>query len=239
MNKYSPENANTYSQLGVIGTTYEMGFHALSAILGDLEGKTALDFGTGTGRSARLLKALGAQKVIGVDCNENMIAQAKANNTEALTFYPLTNHTIPLPDESVDVAISTHVFVEIPTLEKMQKIVKELERVLKPGSPLILVSTNPASIGHNYKSYIYREKEEIKSGDHITCIIKGDDPFEIYDIYWTEEDYHHILESAGFIQIQATFPLAKGKHWLDETKVAPDIVIECIKIPIAAKNSEA
>ena len=121
MYRYSPENARIYGQLGVIGTTYEVSFSEVGRLLGNLHGKTVLDFGTGTGRSARLLKTLGAEKVIGVDHGENMIAQAKANHDEAIEFYLITDQTIPLPHESVDVAISAHVFVEMRTLEEMQQ----------------------------------------------------------------------------------------------------------------------
>jgi ubiquinone/menaquinone biosynthesis C-methylase UbiE len=229
MHTYSPENAHTYSQLGVIGTTYEISFNELSKMLGNLQGKTILDFGTGTGRSARLLKTLGAEKVIGVDHDENMIAQAKANHDEMLEFHLLADNTIPLPDESVDVAVSAHVFVEMRDLDEMQQVAKEVSRVLKPNSPFIVVSTNPASIGYEYKSYMYRKKDGLKSGDPITCVIKGETPFEIDDIYWTEEDYRQVLEFAGFMKIQTTFPRGEGENWLDEIKVAPDIILKCIK----------
>jgi ubiquinone/menaquinone biosynthesis C-methylase UbiE len=230
MYRYSPENARIYGQLGVIGTTYEVSFNEVGRLLGNLHGKTVLDFGTGTGRSARLLKTLGAEKVIGVDHGENMIAQAKANHDEAIEFYLITDQTIPLPHESVDVAISAHVFVEMHTLEEMQQATREIARVLKPDGTFILVSTNPASIGYDYRSYRYRKQEGLKSGDPITCVVKGETPFEIDDTYWTEEDYRQVLAPAGFIKIQTIFPIAEGEEWLDEKKVAPDIVLKCIKV---------
>ncbi len=230
MYKYSPENANIYSQLGVIGTTYEISFHELSRILGNLQGKIVLDYGTGTGRSARLLKTLGAEKVIGVDHNESMIAQARTNHNERLDFHLITANTIPLPDASVDVAVSAHVFVEIQNLAEMHTATQEVSRVLKPGGTFIIIATNSASIGYEYKNYRYIKKDELKSGDPITCVVKGETPFEIDDTYWTEEDYHQVLESNGFMKIRATFPLAMGEEWLDEVKIAPDIVLEYIKI---------
>lgn len=229
MYKYSPEGASNYSQFGVVGTTYEVSFHELTRLLGDVQGKTVLDYGTGTGRSARLLKTLGAERVIGVDHNENMIAQAQANHDKGLEFHLITENTIPLPDESMDVAVSAHVFVEMRTLKEMQQAAEEIARVLKPTSMCIIISTNPASIGYEYKSYTYRKQDGLKSGDPITCIVKGETPFEIDDTYWTEEDYRQVLASAGFVNIQATFPLAEGNEWLNEGTVAPDIVLSCVK----------
>lgn len=230
MQRYSPEDASIYSQLGVIGTTYEVSFNELGRLLGNLQGMTVLDFGTGTGRSACLLKTLGAEKVIGVDHDENMIAQAKASHDERLEFHLITDNTIPLPDEAVDVAISAHVFVEMRTLEEMQQTAKEIARVVKSNGTFIVIAINPASIGYEYKSYMYIKQDELKSGDPVTCIVKGETPLEINDTYWTEEDYRQVLESAGFIKIQATFPIAEGKEWLNEKKVAPDMVLKCIKL---------
>ena len=227
--RYSQEHARIYSQLGVLATTYEVSFNEMGR-LGNFQGKTALDFGTGTGRSALLLELLGAKRVIGVDHDENMIAQAKAKQHEGLEFH-LTDKTIPLPDASIDIAVSAHVFVEMRTLEEMQQATKEIARVLKPNGTFILITLNPASIGREYKSYRYREQDELKNGDPITCIVKcAETPFEITDTYWTVDVYRQVLQSAGFIQIQTTLPLAdEGDEWFDEKEVAPDVVFACIK----------
>lgn len=229
MSTYSPENAQIYSQLGILGTTYEVSFNEVGRLLGDLQGKIALDFGTGTGRSARFLQMLGAEKVIGLDQDENMITQAQSEHNEGIEFLLLKEKSIPLSSASVDVALSTHVLVEMHTVEEMQQAACELARVLKPGGTLFVVSTNPCSIGSDFKSYYYLPKAALKSGDPISCIIKGEKPFEIEDTYWTEEDYQQALTSAGFAKIQTSFPLAEGDSWLDEQRVAPDIVLVCTK----------
>src|ERR1700722_13375606 len=111
MYHYSPENARIYSQLEIVGTTYEISFNEVKRFLGNLQGRTVLDFGTGTGRSTRLLKSLGAEKVIGVDHDANMIAQAQADCDEKTEFHLIRDQMIPLQDEAVDLAISTHVLV--------------------------------------------------------------------------------------------------------------------------------
>ena len=58
---YTGGNAELYGSLGIEGTTYQIGFDAVAGLLGDITGTTFLDFGCGTGRSARFLKALGAR----------------------------------------------------------------------------------------------------------------------------------------------------------------------------------
>jgi SAM-dependent methyltransferase len=53
---YTDGNAELYGLLGIEGTTYRIGFDAVAKLLGDVSGKTFLDFGCGTGRSARFLR---------------------------------------------------------------------------------------------------------------------------------------------------------------------------------------
>ena len=55
---YADGNAELYGSLGIEGTTYQIGFGAVATLLGDITGKTFLDFGCGTGRSAGFLKHL-------------------------------------------------------------------------------------------------------------------------------------------------------------------------------------
>ena len=74
---YTGGDAERYGSLGIEGTTYQIGFDAVAKLLGDITGRTFLDFGCGTGRSARFLKQLGARHVYGADHDQNMIDQAR------------------------------------------------------------------------------------------------------------------------------------------------------------------
>ena len=68
---YTDGDAELYGLLGIEGTTYQIGFDAVAELLGDITGKTFLDFGCGAGRSAKFLKALGARHVYGVDHDQD------------------------------------------------------------------------------------------------------------------------------------------------------------------------
>jgi ubiquinone/menaquinone biosynthesis C-methylase UbiE len=228
MYKYSPENAKLYSDLGVVGTSYEISFNEMRRMMGNLHGKTALDYGTGTGRSALLLKSLGASRVIGVDHDSNMIAQAKKQSMNGVAFH-LMDTTIPLPNNSVDVALSSHVFVESRSKQTILDACREISRVMKPSGLFVVITTNPDSLGNDYVSYRYLPKDNPKSGDKIICRVKGEQVFDIEDTYWTEQDYREILQESGFVIEQATLPVAEPNGWLDETEIAPDIVFKCIK----------
>lgn len=100
------------------------------------EGEVVLDLGSGTGGdaliSARRVGPTG--KVYGLDMTDEMLAQARANaaaagvtNVEFLKGYL---EEIPLPDRSVDIALSNCV---INLAADKQVVLHEAARVLKPG----------------------------------------------------------------------------------------------------------
>jgi SAM-dependent methyltransferase len=86
---------------------------ALAEFLGNLDGRSVLDVGTGTGRAARLLARSGA-RVTGVDASEEMLAVARQRTTaEGLNIPFLIGdaHALEFPDRSFDVAVSLRVLM--------------------------------------------------------------------------------------------------------------------------------
>lgn len=227
--KYKPENAETYRALDIEGTSFQPSYEEAERMLGNLHGQTVLDFGSGAGRSSRFLKKLGAEKVIGVEHNETMITEAKSLGAEGIEYH-LINKEIPISDESVDKAFASQVFMEMGSIKDMENAMTEIARVLKSDGEFILIVTNPKAWGHDFVSYNYPEDpKDFKSGDPVICIIKGEKPFTIADYYWTEDDYQQALEASGFKIEEMAYPMPKSGDWLDETKVAPDIVIRATK----------
>ena len=108
--EYQPESAETYGDLGIKGTSYEMAFSEAERMFGDIKGKDFLDFGSGTGRSSRFLKGLGAKRVVGVDHNKSMVGQAQATAEEGVE-YKLIAGQIPEAENSFDGAFSGSAFV--------------------------------------------------------------------------------------------------------------------------------
>lgn len=228
--EYQPENAETYKDLCVKGTSYEMAFSEAERMFGDIQGKNFLDFGSGTGRSSKFLKGLGAKRVAGVDHNQSMVAQAQAAAEEGVE-YKLISGQIPEADNSFDGAFSSTAFVETKTLDTMQSALAEIARVVKPGGVFVLATANPEAFGHDFKNYSRTgNPENLTSGQVTKCTIKGKKPFVIEDVYWTQEDYVSALESAGFAVEEIIFPKATTEgDWVDETEVAPEMVIKARK----------
>ena len=71
--------ASAYDQLD-LGGTYHLAFRDLPALLREhVAGDRAVDFGCGTGRSTRYLKALGF-RTVGLDISAEMVAIARARD---------------------------------------------------------------------------------------------------------------------------------------------------------------
>ena len=98
-------------------------------------GKRALDIGTGTGNLALRCLALGAE-VVGLDPSERMLAEAreKASGYPDAAFHQVQEPflSIPYPDKSFDVVMSTYAYHHIPHRLKPDSV-REMIRVLKPG----------------------------------------------------------------------------------------------------------
>jgi arsenite methyltransferase len=146
-----PEGAN----LG-LGCGNPLAFSALK------EGDVVLDLGSGAGfdsfLAARRVGKTG--KVIGVDMTPEMIAKARANATagkyDNVEFLLGDIEALPLPDCSVDVAISNCVINLVPDKEK---VFQELNRVLRPGgrfmiSDVVLLKELPEQVRTSVEAYV-------------------------------------------------------------------------------------
>lgn len=123
--RYSSPSKNTPFQL-------EYSYH----LLGDVRGKTVLDYGCGSGENALLLASRGAL-VTGIDISPELIEIAKRRleiNGLAAEFRAISGYDTGLPEASIDVvfcmAILHHLDLELAR--------REVLRVLKPGGLLIM-----------------------------------------------------------------------------------------------------
>lgn len=130
------------------GEAVEVIFPTFTRAIGDLAGQVILDYGCGDGRYARMLEALGAGKVIGVDRSPTMIAAAVAADPASHVQYYETpdNRLTPLADGAVDSVVANMVFMMSPTKADLVQSFAEIQRVLKPGGRLLYCITHPAFI---------------------------------------------------------------------------------------------
>lgn len=102
----------------------------------EIRGRTVLDFGCGDGAITRLYPLHGARMAIGVDVNAQLIQRASGKQSgDAVRFLCSAPDRIPLPDASVDTAVSYDVFEH---LDHPPLVLGELYRVLRPGGKALI-----------------------------------------------------------------------------------------------------
>jgi asparagine synthase (glutamine-hydrolysing) len=106
-------------------------------LLGDVKGKTVLDFGCGSGKNSVLLARRGAS-VIAMDISEPIIRVARqrlqANSVSRnVRFLGGSAHSIPLADESVDLVFGIAILHHL----ELNLVSREVFRILRPGGRAI------------------------------------------------------------------------------------------------------
>ena len=96
---------------------------------------SCVEIGCGAGRLTAAMAEFFAH-VHGVDVAERMLDRVPP--LPNVTLHKTDGLTLPLDDESVDAAFSTHVFQHFDSIEESQRNWREIERVLRPGGTLMV-----------------------------------------------------------------------------------------------------
>jgi SAM-dependent methyltransferase len=102
-------------------------------ILDALPSGKALDAACGTGRYSEHLAARGHQ-VVGVDSSPEMLDRARVRVPRG-EFLLGDLHRLPLPDDAVDLVVSSLALAHVPELAP---VMAEFARVLRPGGHLVI-----------------------------------------------------------------------------------------------------
>jgi len=123
-----------------------------------------LDMGTGTGRVVNLLVKQKPRKIYAVDTSSAMLEYLRKlfpKQTKNKTIQTINSKSdnIPLPNHSVDIVTSLHLFKH---LSNSSSTIREVARLLKPGGYFIFDILNQKSIiGINLKTCYALSKPKI------------------------------------------------------------------------------
>lgn len=111
-------------------------------LLPKIKGKIVLDLGCGTGKFMQKFYNE-TTKYYGLDLSNEQLNIAKMKiNSNDVEFICCSAENIPLPDNSIDVIISTWVLGTILEIDRRNKVLDEMKRVLKKDGNIYLVEND-------------------------------------------------------------------------------------------------
>jgi SAM-dependent methyltransferase len=221
------KRAEAYAKLEFPGTYY-LAFRDLPEIISQhVNGKKAMDFGCGTGRSTRFLSEIGFNS-IGVDISADMLKKAREFDPSGDYRFLGESGFDQFQDEVFDLILSAFTFDNIPTRERKVGIMKEIRRLLKPEGRFVNLISTPDIYHHEWASFSTRdfpENRNAKCGDIVKIINTAtEDLRPVDDILWPDEDYRTVYREAGLTPLDMYKPLGREDEpyeWVNETRIAP------------------
>ncbi len=150
----------------------------LFRLLGNIKGKKILDLGCGPGFQIRKMKKKGA-KVRGIDLSDKLIEIAKKQNPGIEIIKGDITKKLSYKNSEFDIVSSSLVFGHI---EKWEKILQEVHRILKKDGIFIFSAYNPMTELMTKEKWFFKKFKIIK------------DYFEekLYKTYWDGcKTWHH------------------------------------------------
>src|SRR5271167_382270 len=227
---HSATRAEAYSKLE-FPNTYHLAFRDLPEIFrAHVRGTTALDFGCGTGRSTRFLRALGIE-TIGVDVSAEMIAKAHEIDPRGDYRVIPSDDMSSFPCESFFLIQSAFTFDNIPGMDRKVRLFRDLRGLLKPDGILVDIVSAPEIYCNEWASFTtkdFPENRNAEVGDPVKIITTDfEDRSPAIDILWPHESYLEVYCRAGLEIVEMRKALAKGDEpyrWVSETRIAPWVI---------------
>ncbi len=116
--------------------------------------------------------------------------------------------------------------MEVESKEKLLQIHRTIAQTLPTGGEYVAIVNNAQALPYDSEQISIRHalNFEWKSGDIILATIKGPQPFEFRDHYWTFTDYAEILDNSGFQLREATIPPPRKKQ-----QTSPYLILKATK----------
>ncbi len=144
------------SRLGLEGAGE---WKTLRPMLPDFTGKRVLDLGCGYGWHAFYAAENGAEKVLGIDLSEKMLAVAREKNTfPNVRFARGAMEDVRFPDGSFDAVLSS---LALHYVKDYAELVSRVYRWLAPGGRFVFSAEHPAFTAYGNQDWYYSPEGEI------------------------------------------------------------------------------
>lgn len=134
-------------------------WHVLKTMLPDFKGRRVLDLGCGFGWHCIYAAEHGAERVLGLDISEKMLARArKITPFDNVEYSVMAMEDINFPDGSFDVVISSLAFHYV---QDFDRIVKKIYNILSPGGDFVFSAEHPVFTAKGKQDWAYGDDGEL------------------------------------------------------------------------------
>jgi SAM-dependent methyltransferase len=209
--------ANLYDDMVNWPFRKEIEIPAVLDRLGDISGLSILDFGCGPGHYSRLLKSLGARRVVGYDVAGGMLHYAQQRSVKENLSIEYTSDLTGLASQ-FDLVLAVYVLPYATTREALTGMVQSMVALLRPGGRLLTLPLNPAYApqADYYAPYGFRlmssTPHQEGSEVHLQLFV-GDKRVDITAWYWSRETLDFALHEAGLSDIKWYAPHPKNRSF--------------------------
>ncbi len=194
----------------------------LSELKKEVKNKIVLDAGCGSGKFLPVVSKL-AKYYYGIDISSEQLflANNKIINKEKVTLLCLDLCDISLEDNSIDIIYLSWVLGTILDLDKRDRVLKELLRVLKPGGKILLIENN---VDNEFEEIRGRTKDN-RTKDYNKWVLSNN--FKVFKQFNTYFKFNNTLEAKKVFDIIYGVKVASK---VSSSKINHNIVIfELIK----------
>lgn len=192
-------------------TDWLLGYPVVLQLLGDMNGKTLLDYGCGNGAFGRFVhKQQPNAHILGIDTSGSAIRHAvnKTPRDIGLEFHHIQSYG-DISNFHFDSACANFFFCIQPNIDTLVGVSKHIYEQLPVGGSFIVLDPNPGTHGKRFTSFQSESPAHLKSGDKIHVRLFTDSiDLEFDDYYWKRSDYEYMLKAAGFTNIRVEEPIA-------------------------------
>lgn len=237
--------AEQYRRSKHVDWRYYLEQYSLAMLLGSAVRKSVLDLACGEGHYTRLLRALGARPVLGVDISRRMIDLARETEIQRPMgiSYLLRDACAVDAGNGFDLVTAVYLFNYARDQDELFTMVRAVYRYLKPGGRLLAVNNNPSHDPEHFGStrkygFIKLADSPLEEGTPITYrFFLENETFEIENYHLSVDTHERALRQAGFTGI-AWHPMQlapnaiEGRnrgYWSDFLNAPPVILLEAHK----------
>jgi ubiquinone/menaquinone biosynthesis C-methylase UbiE len=236
--------AEQYQRSKHVSWRYHIEQYSLASLLGTISGKAVLDLACGEGHYTRLLRAMGASRVTGVDLSRRMIelAQVSEEQQPIGIEYVVGDARSLKASAAFDLVTAAYLLNYAQSRAELLSMCQAISGYLKPGGRFVTVNNNPGQDPRRFAAtrkygFVKSACSPITEGTAIRyTFFLGEDMFEIENYHLDRETHEWALREAGLTNIAwhqpqlSTGEAAKNpEEWRDFFIDPPVILLEAHK----------